>query len=365
MNPDDRPTPKKKKNFYISYIKGLALIFIVLIHVVNWSNMPAPFGVFLVKEVFHTGLFLFVLTAGSVVYIAYRNKSIRQATERLWFRGLQLLLFYYLYNIIKMMVFNFSTEPFYNQFDGMLSASNIFLFKVYTVPISVLVLYVFLLLISPLLLCVNKRVVYPKSVVSLLIVGIFFVDYFTIIPSLHTPVLDFLYANNNILFSLALWIIPFLLGFYLAQVGFERQRKPMFILSSLLMVVFAVSTIIEKKSVFPSTYEFSLGPYYIVYGLFGLSIFLFMFHWCERRDTPRMRKLLSAIRLLGDNTLRLYLIHWIVIDCTIWLFPSLTGLVWLTVPVLFYAFFIIRKKKWHEYCLNQEDSVRELIAEIT
>ena len=53
------------------------------------------------------GISLFVLTAGSVIVIAYKNRSMRQTVERLLYRGAQLLFFYYLYNIVKLFIFDF------------------------------------------------------------------------------------------------------------------------------------------------------------------------------------------------------------------------------------------------------------------
>jgi len=366
MNQDHQHSSEKKINFYISYIKGIALIGIILIHLIDWSNMPVSFGGLLLKELFHVGVFLFVLTAGSVVFIAYKNKTPRQAFERLWYRGVQLLFFYYAYNIIKMLVFDFSTEPFYTQFinDGKFTISNIVSFNSFSTPITILLLYVFLLVLSPLFLYIHKKSHYPKISIALLIVGIFLINYITVIPFIVSPVTNFLYANGNVLFPLALWVIPFLIGFFLAQTGFEKQRKNILIASGIITAVFGVSLFFEQKSLFPSNYQFPLDPYYMAFGLFILSLFLYVFRFLEKQKTVWIKKTLTAIRFFGDNTLHLYLYHWIVIDCTIWLFPSYEWLIWVTSPLFFVLYIAIRKQKVLEYYSHQESAIQNMALEI-
>ncbi|MFA5871040.1 MAG: acyltransferase family protein, partial [Candidatus Paceibacterota bacterium] len=315
MNQEKVSVSKKKINFYISYIKGIALIGIILIHLIDWSNMSLSLGGQIIKELFHVGLFLFVLTAGSVIVIAYKNRSMRQTVERLLYRGAQLLFFYYLYNIVKLFIFDFTTEPFYKSFidGGTFTISNILMFHSFSVPITILGVYVLFLIISPLLLLMHKSARYPTSSIVALILGILAINYLTVIPSFSTPVINFLYANGNVLFPFAMWLVPFLIGFFLAQVGFEKQRKNIFIVGGVLTAVFGFLLFSQQRSLFPSEYQFPLAPYYMAFSLFVMSLFLYLFRYLERMKTPLIKKILAAIRLLGDNTLHLYLYHWIVI----------------------------------------------------
>jgi|GEM_PF-996156 len=357
----------KKINFYISYIKGIALIGIILIHLIDWSDMSLSLSGQIIKEFFHAGVFLFVLTTGSVIVVAYRNRSLGQTFRRLLYRGAELLFFYYLYNIVKFFIFDFSTEPFYDQFinTGTFSISNILSFSSFSVPITILVVYVLFLVLSPFLLYIDKKTRYPKSSIALLAIGIFSINYLTVIPSISTPFFNFLYANGNILFPFALWLSPFLSGFFLAQVGFEKQRKRVLVVSGILFVIFFLSLFLQHKSLFPSEYQFPLAPYYMAFSLFVMSLFLYCFRYLEQKKSGRVKKILAAIRLLGDNTLHLYLYHWIVIDCTIWIFSPYVGYIWITTPLFFIVYFMFKKNKFKEYYLHQENSVRDMSREVS
>jgi hypothetical protein len=81
--------------------------------------------------------------------------------------------------------------------------------------------------------------------------------------------------------------------------------------------------------------------------------------------TPLIKKILAAIRLLGDNTLHLYLYHWIVIDLTIWIFSPYVGYIWITTPLFLIAYLIFKKRKFVEYYSHQNNVVRDISGEVS
>lgn len=360
-------TSTKKPNFYISYIKGIALINIVLIHLIDWSNMSLSVFGLAAKEFFYTGILLFTVTTGSVIVIAYQHRSsLRDIFQRLWYRGGELLFFYYLYNLVKVVVFNFSTQPFYEQFInvGTLTIPNILVFKSFAVPITILSTYAFFLIIAPLLLYVHKKTEYPRATIAILIMGVLLINYATNIPAAGGVFISFLYANGFVLLPIALWLTPFLIGFFLAQVGFEKQKKPLLIVSGLATLVYGISHYIAHASLLPSNFQFPLTPYFIASGLFSMSLMLYAFQYLERAQAVFMKKVLTMIRFLGDNTLHLYIYHWIVIDLTIWIFPSHPGVIWFASPLFFVAYLLLKKKKVVEYYSHQNGYASDMVAEV-
>ncbi|RJQ28179.1 acyltransferase [Candidatus Parcubacteria bacterium] len=358
---------KKKVNFYISYIKGIALVFIVLIHLIDWSGAPVPLGVFLLKELFHVGILLFILTSGAVILIAYKNKPIRKIFERLIYRSAQLLLFYYAYSFIKLFIFDFSTEPFYEEFItiGTLTFQHILTFHSFSVPLTILIAYVCFLAVSPFLLLIDKKITYSKISIAILAVLFFFINYVTNVPTINNPIINFLYTNGYALFPIALWFVPFLIGFSFAQIGFEKQKKNIFVISSIVLTIYILVFSFQGKPLFPSSYQFPLDPYFIVFSIFVMSLFLYGFHYFEKKNTPWIQKILAGIRLLGDNTLHLYIYHWMVIDFTIWILAPYTGYIWVTMPIFFVLYLFIKKNKFSEYYVNQKDVVQDMGREIS
>lgn len=359
---------KKKPNFYISYIKGVALLNIALIHLIDWSNTPLSLGPRLIKEFFYTGILLFTLTTGSVLVIAYAERSsFIQTSKRLMYRGVQLLFFYYLYSITKLFIFNFGTQPFYDQFRnaGTLTISGILSFRSFSVPLTILITYSFLLALAPLFLYINKKWQYPKKSIALIIIGLFVIDYTTSLSATTSPIIKFLYANGFVLLPIALWLIPFLLGFFLAQVGFEKQRKTILISSGVLTLFYGASLYLHHKSLFPSDYQFPLAPYFIASSLFIMSLLLYMFYYLERHHSTHIKKVLATLRFLGDNSLYLYLYHWIVIDLTLWFFSPRIWLIWLTIPIFFALYLFVRRKKLAEYYTHQENIGQDFAVEVS
>ncbi|EKE26526.1 MAG: hypothetical protein ACD_4C00252G0001, partial [uncultured bacterium (gcode 4)] len=106
-----------KRNFYISYLKWLALFYMIIIHLLDWSNMQLWFTTSILKEVLHTSLIFFVTLTWANIIQAYGNyESLKKPIKKLYKRILILLWIYFAYNIIKYYTFDFSTSNFYQQF---------------------------------------------------------------------------------------------------------------------------------------------------------------------------------------------------------------------------------------------------------
>ncbi len=337
---------RKKRNVFVSYIKGLAMFGIVLVHLINWSNLSLPWGALLAKEVLHTGLFLFVLTTGSVVFIAYAHRpSLWKSSIRFFYRALQLLFVYYLYNIAKFLVFDFSTQPFYLQFieRGTFSISGILAFKSFSVPITILPTYSILLFLAPLLLLFHKRIPYAKIWMLLLAAGIFAMNYASPMPSFDHPFIAFLYAHGYSIVSVALWIFPFILGFFLAQTGFEKNTFRILIGSGVLTLAYGISFFARQESFFPSDYQFPLGPYLMTFSLFIFSVLVYLFRFLETRSENVVKHILLIVRYVGNHTLFVYVFHWIVIDITVWIFSPHVWVIWISVPATL-AFYVLFRR---------------------
>lgn len=364
----ETPT-KRKRNLYISYIKGAAMLGIVLVHLINWSNIPVSLLGRIAKETLHSSLFLFVLTTGSVIVIAYEHRtSLRKTSLRLLSRAGELLFLYYLYNVVKFFVFDFSTQPFYLQFieKGAFTLQNILSFKSFAVPITILPTYSFLLALSPLALLAGRKLPrHKKTFFGAAIAILFAVNYLSPLPSSGWMVSDFLYANGYSIISVMLWLLPFLIGVFLAHAGFEKYRR-------VILTVGAISTsaafailFARGASLFPSDYQFPLGPYLIAFSLLMLSFLIYGFRALEASENPKTKKFLAAMRFIGDRTLRIYLIHWIIIDLTILLFPSHTWLIWLSVSAYLAIYLLMNRAKLAEYRAHQEHAARDMTIEIS
>ncbi len=357
----------KGRNLYISYIKGIAIIGIILIHLIDWSNISQTVIIRAFDDVLHSAVLLFVLVGGSVTFVAYERKSVSQFFKRLLYRAGQLLFIYYLYSIVKLLVFNFKTEPFYGQFIkiGTLTVPNILTFHSFSVPITVLITYPFLLAVSPVFLLISRKMHRPKLVIAASALGFFAINYWTAIPNTVSPIIDFLYANGYVLFPIVLWLVPFLVGFFLAQVGFEKQRARILLTGFVLTAFYGVKIILLHQSLAISDHEFPLSPYFISFGVFMLGFFLYFFGFVEKFRNKWVRGALAAGRLLGDRTLGIYIYHWVVIDLTIWIFYPYTSLIWITVPAYLCLYLLVNKKKLIEYYLHQKETVRNLGLEIS
>lgn len=356
------PIQSKKRNLYISYIKGWAILCVMLIHLIDWSNIELLEIQKLFKEILYPSVLLFIAMVGSVVYIAYHHyANLRKPTIRLITRGLQLIGIYYLYNIVKLFLFDFSKEPFYRQFTERSSFSlyHILSLQSFSVPITIIFTIGIFLLISPLFLYIVKEMRYKKTILMLILMITFTINYLVVLP--ENVITDFLYSRGYVMFPPILWLVPYLIGFYIALIGFEKHAGKMFIIFLCLTGISLFIALNQHQTWFVSSYMYPLQLYYITASFLFMSALLYLFRFLEKRKSQLIHYLLGCIRLLGDFTLSIYIYHWIVIDLTIWLlFPSFK-LIWITVTVFLAVFIFVKRKVLKEYVEHQKQvSVQEL-----
>lgn len=345
--------PPKKRNHFISYIKGYSILSVLLIHMIDWSNIGVNAVGLWHKELLYPGVFFFMATSGSVVYIAYaKSETWTKPAKKLFWRGLQLIGIYYAYSLIKLFIYDFSKEPFYNQFtnNGQLTWQNILMFKAYSAPISILVTIGIFISLSPILLAISKKARHPNAIILAL---------FAIITSAvygynwGGGIADFLFARGNVMFPLALWSIPFLAGYLLASFGFEEKKAWWLGIFAPLFAILYYMQVKNGLEIKPSHSMYPLQPYYMVASLFFVSFLFYLFAWCEKISFSLVKKVLAIVRFLGDYTLAVYIWHWIVVDTTIWIFYPNAKLIWITVPLFLCAYLFAKRAKFNEYIINQ------------
>ena len=354
MQPIINPTvPPKKRNHFISYIKGYSIIGVLLIHMIDWSNTSiGPVGNWF-KELLYPGVFFFMATSGSVVYIAYaKSETWLKPAKKLFWRGLQLIGIYYLYNIVKLFIYDFAKEPFYWQYTqhDQMNLSSILMLKSYSAPISILLTIGVMIMLSPILLFITKKIKFANLIISGLFAGLLVAVYGY---TWSGGIADFLFSRNTVMFPIAFWSIPFLAGYLLASFGFEEKKKIWLMIFAPLMAVFYYLEFKSGLSLKPSASMYPLKPYYIVASLFFVSILFYLFAWTEKLKAPIIKKKLAVIRFLGDYTLSVYIWHWLVVDTTIWIFFPHVKLIWLTVPVFLAIYIYVKRAKFQEYLQNQ------------
>ncbi len=112
---------------------------------------------------------------------------------------------------------------------------------------------------------------------------------------------------------------------------------------------------------------YPLTLFYISLSFSFMFLIIFIFYFLEEsgnkinRRTVFLRKIingfLSLIRLLGDNTLSIYIYHWIVVDLTIWLLYPQVKYIFHFVPLFAVVYLIIKQKKLMEYYRSYDKTV--------
>ena len=339
-------TKKHLRNFYLPYIKGCAILGIILIHLIDWSNLKLSANWLLAKELLYPSVLFFIATAGSVVYIAYNHYPPLKYTYRLVRRGLELIGIYFLVNIVKLFIFNFDSEPFYLQFKwaNTLNLNGLWQLKSFTSPITILLTIGAFLIFSPLLLWIIQNVRWPKTTVLILIAALFVGNYYLVYPA--SPLVNFLLAKNNITFPLILWLLPFLIGLFLAMDGFENHKLRYLLIFGALT---GATWLSQGHIIKPYSAMYPLQPSYIFFSFFFMYCLIFFFTWLEKIRIPVMKLLLGIIRFLGDHTLSIYVYHWLVIDLSIWLLFPAYKWIWLTVFVFLLAYLVAYRHKIADY----------------
>lgn len=346
-----------KKNFYISYLKWTAILLIILVHLINWSEMAPGVNTiyYYLKDILHIWLLFFITLSGSLIIIAYgKYDNIKKPSIRLFKRSLILIWIYFSYSMIKLYLYNFKKEPFFLQFveKWTLNISWIFSFQSFSVPITVLILWSMFLLVTPLILYINKRFKNKKGILLWIIWFFIIVNYFTKIP--RNTFTELLYWENNVLFSFNLWFLPYLIWIYLGMIWFQKKKWEIlafFGFTTLTMMAF------NLKDNLPFTlgpYMYPLKPYYISLCFFSMFVFIYLFIRLEKKNSIRIRYNLNILRLLWDNSLFIFIGHWIVIDLTISLLFPYIKFIWLTVILFLIWFVMYNKQKLEKYLLEYD-----------
>ncbi|MFA6486485.1 MAG: acyltransferase family protein [Candidatus Magasanikbacteria bacterium] len=346
-----------KRNYYISYIKGCAIIGVLLIHLIDWSNIILTPTDKLWRELAYPAVLFFVSTVGSVVYVAYAHRDDFQKTVwRLVSRGLQLIGIYYLYNLIKLWIYDFDTSPFYWQFSEkhIFDWKNILTLHSFSVPITIIYTIGLLLVISPIFLWITKKFKHSKLIIFLLIILLSFLNY--CLPPGGNFIANFVYSRDIVIFPLALWLLPYLIGFYLAMIGFDRHKGKLLALFIFLTALTYYPLHASGATWQLSSYMYPIKLYYIFASFTLMYALIWVFAFVEKTTKGSFAVLrmtatgfLTLMRFLGDRTLSLYLFHWIVIDLTIWYYFPRVKMIWVWGPIFVVAYLCFHYKKIRKY----------------
>ncbi|MEI7511637.1 MAG: acyltransferase family protein [Candidatus Peregrinibacteria bacterium] len=342
-------------NSTISYIKGVAILMIMLIHLLDWSTLKigVDFPLWL-REFLYPGVFFFLFLSGAVVYIAYNSRPLLVATQRLFRRGVEIFAIYYIYSIVKFWLFStgkypIDVEPIYYQFKsaGTWNWEGVLGLHAYAVPIGILLTIAMCLFVSPLFLWITQKVKFPKLVLSGILAVLMYIGFYTHPES--SFLVDFLWSQNFIFFPPVLWLIPFLIGYLMASFGLEEKKEVWLFFFSVGVVWMSYYLFLHGKAIHPTWYMFPLQPYYVLMSLFVLSVLLFIFDFVSQLSFWGKPYLLGLLRFWGDHTLSLYLVHWVVIDATLYFaFPygyASYPIIFTTVPLMIVIFTLVRWKK--------------------
>ncbi len=335
-----------QRSHSISYAKGCAIIGVILIHLIDWCEIHWSENFLLFKELLYPFVLIFLATAGSLMVIASQKYDLSVASKRFVKRGAEILAIYFLYSSIKLLIFDFDTQPFFDQFrnNGTLTFTHIFTFKAYDVPITILLTIAFFVMFSPIILLLIRRAGRPKTVLSVLVLTLFFINY--ILPHSTNAFVDFIYAKGNVTFPIMLWLVPFLLGMLMALYNFEKWKYALLFFWGVMTIFSLVWWRHSGRSEWlPSAGMYPLHPYYISFSFFFMYLVMILFDQLEKLKNKKFRQLLAAIQIFGDNTLELYILHWLLIDLTSWLLYPNMFWIWVIIPIFLVSFALWHRSK--------------------
>jgi len=334
------------KNYYISYLKWIAIICIMLVHLINWSEMQINTFIYDLKDFFHIWTLFFVTLSWSLMIIAYgKYDNLIKPNKKLIKRAFMLFLIYMIYSIIKLYIYDFSMEPFYKIFSdaGILNLWWIITFKTYVVPITILLLWCMFLFITPIILYINKKFYYKKEIILSLILILCYLNYFVIFP--RNTFTEILYWENNIFYGFNLWLLPYLIWIYLWMIWFQEKRKELLVFFWTFTITMVIYQYYNNLPLLLDPYMYPLKPYFISACFFIMFIFVYFLIWIEKFKNIFIKYSLSILKILWDKTLFIYVTHWIVIDITLWISRPNTILIWITVPLYLIGYLFYNKWK--------------------
>ncbi len=337
---------ERKKQPYVSYLKGFAIVAVMMIHLIDWGALSGIKFFSLFKELLFPGVMFFVSMVGALVYFAYKDADLKKSSLKLLKRGLQVIGVYYLYNIIKLFIFDFSKQPYFINFNGsdrVHDLINVLSLKSADVPLSILFTLGMFMIISPLFLFIIKKTKYPKLIMLSILLVVIIINYFILLPS--NFITNILYSNGYAFFPIMLWFVPYLLGILLSMIGFEKQKKILFPFSlSLTLLIGGFYCFSKTLSYLPSYHMYPLDLYYVVYSTFFMYLLFYIFGFLENIQKNWSNKILNISKFLGENTLSIFIFHWVIIDITYWLFSPKEWMILITVPICVSLFVFIKYK---------------------
>lgn len=334
-------------NPFVSYLRGWAILSIIIIHLIDWSGIAVAPWFLPIKEFLYFGVMFFVALLGSVVFVAYSNKNLKSSSQKLVWHGLKIIGIYYAYSFIKLLIFNFQTEPLYWQFtsNSTLDFWHILILKSFSAPISILFTLGVFLIISPIFLWIVKKIRNGHWIILSLLAILLVINYGVNLPT--NTVTNFLFAKNNITFPLALWLTPYLIGFYTAMVGFQKKTPLLLATFSSLAILSYIPMYLAGNSWhFSGEIMYPLTIYHISAGFAFMFLLLWLFQWLQKINWPIISFKFNLLKILGDATLPIYIGHWIIIDLTYWIFPQNQWVILITVPIFLLIIILIKLARW-------------------
>lgn len=341
--------PTKKRNNYISYVKWFALITIVIVHLVHWSNIQIGPILKYIMEISSVWILLFMSMIWVVVIYAYwKYEDFKKPTKRLLQRALLLLAIYFAYNIIKYYLFPYfwfyDKQPFYWQFTERwtLDLMWILTLKSFTVPITVFVLIPILLIVSIWVLYIN-RLKYKKTIIWSLIIFLYILNYRTQVPSVNS--LNFLYGINTSMLSINYWLLPYFIWVFIAMLWFEKIKYQALWIFSILTILFWLQNYYSWLSIFPRENIYPLKPYYITFSFLIVYVVIIIVQLIEKFKNKISFSFLAFLNFLWNHTFSLYIYHWIAIDLTIRFISDKSILITIPIFIIIYSFYYRQKIK--------------------
>ncbi len=337
---------KKKRQPYISYLKGFAIVAVMLIHLIDWGSLSGIKFFSYFKEFLHPSVMFFVSMVGALMYYVYKDADFKKATFKLTKKGIQVIGIYYLYSVIKLFVFNFQKQPYFSYFNGsnrFHDLINILTLKASDVPLVILFTLGIFMIISPLFLFIIKKSKYPKISILLILFVVILLNYFIVLP--HNLITNILYSNGFVFQSVMLWMTPYLSGILLTMIGLEKRKNiilPFF--GAMTVLIGGFYYLSKTMSILPSWHMYPLDLYYVVFSIFFMYVVIYIFEFLENIGKNWSNKFLEVTKFLGENTFSIYVFHWVAIDLTYWLFSPKEWVVLITVPITVFAFILIKFK---------------------
>lgn len=339
----------KKRNYFVSYLRWIALIFIIIIHLIEWWWFTLTHNQSLIKELFTFWSLFFVTLIWSIVIIAYwKSDDRRKSWKKIMYRAIKLMWVYYLVNILKLFLYDFSKESFYSWiiWAWKMNVISILTLKWYSMPISILATMAMLMLLSPIILFIYKKCKYNYAIILALIF------IFVILSSLNLPsnlITDILYSKNLISFPIALRIIPYLIGVFVAMIWFEKKRISILIWFWLLTILCLFYLKLSWNVFYVSRYMYPLKIYYIISWIFTMFLFVNILYYLEKIKNKIIDIALWVLALLWDKSFSLYIWHWIIIDLVYYFTSNIKLIVYYVISYLiwyiFLQYYILNKHK--------------------